>query len=195
MYDPLEGNRFPKRHDFVVQECCVLDVREVVCWLTDDQYRTLSTVTLECGLVLVARRCGAARRWHFLCPTCRRPGEYLYLLPGESGEAHAAVERPESDRASVSAEELAWGEQEGGWFATVARAIAREQIRRGAAGPEMRVTLPYLPVGNWRCRTCANLNYASQHYGRTHALRREIPPRRALTRRRRQQRAEREPHT
>lgn len=131
MYDPLEPYRFPKRHDFVVQECRVLDVREVVCWLTEEQYRTLDAVRLpitprmdeatraayacprcdgdgclDCNysgnrqgfrghshdVTLVARQCGAARRWHFLCPACRRPCEYLYLPPGEPGEERAPRE-------------------------------------------------------------------------------------------------------
>ncbi len=190
MCGPLESYRFPKRHDFVVEECRVIDIREIVCWLMDGQRRTLNTVTLGCGLVLVANRCGAARRWYFLCPACRRPCEHLYLLPGESGEAHAVAEQPEPDRTTLSAEELAWAEQEGGWFAVVARAMLRKQAQSIAT--ERAVSLPYPPVGDRRCRICANLNYASQHYGRAHKLRRQLPPRRALSRRRLRQRAEHE---
>jgi hypothetical protein len=121
--------------------------------------------------------------------------EHLYLLPGlpgESGEAHAVAEQPEPDRTTLSAEELAWAEHEGGWFAVVARAMTREHARRGTASPASLVSLPYAPIGYGRCRNCCNLNYASQHYGRGNVLRRQLPPRRALTRRRRRQRAERE---
>jgi hypothetical protein len=192
MYDPLEPYRLPKQHDFVVQECTPLDVRAVICWLTDEQYRTLSSITLENGLELVAKRCGAARRWHFLCPSCSRACEHLYLLPGESGEPSAAVAPPEWGHGALSPEVLSAAEQEGGWYAIVARAIAREQARQSGQGrPQNVVRLPYLPVGNWRCRKCLNLNYGSQHFGRTHALRRQLPPRRALTRRRRLKEANR----
>jgi hypothetical protein len=198
VYDPLESCRFPKRHDFTIQECRALDVREVVCWLTDEQHRTLPTITLESGLVLVARKCGSARRWHFLCPTCHRPCEYLYLPPGEAGEPHATVEpAPEVYPGGPSPADLAWAEAEGGWFAVVARAIAREQAAasgrhgRAMSGPQARIRLRYEPVGNWRCRKCWNLTYGSQRFGRTHALRRQLPPRRSLTHRRRLQKASR----
>lgn len=86
------------------------------------------------------------------------------------------------------AEDIAWGLKEGGWFAVVARAMLRNQAQGVAT--ESAVSLPYTSVGDWRCRICAGLNYASQHYGRTHNLRRQLPPRRALSRRRRRQKAE-----
>ncbi len=206
MYDPLESHRFPKRHEFVVQECRILDVREVVAWLGLDHPRVLerpairvrglvapyrghqATAACEaaacpscdgdgcpdcnrsgcrcrgagcmacttyggnrvgdlvqarrrgsdgCDLLLMRRQLGAAQRWNFLCPTCRRPCEYLHLPPKET--------------------------------------VYRE-----------REDSIYAPArGNWRCRRCWNLNYASQHYGRTHALRRQLSPRRVLSHRRR----------
>lgn len=198
MYDPLEPFRFERRHDFVVQECRAIDVREVVCWLDADQYRTVRSARLECGLVIEARQSGAARRWYFLCPTCRRRCEHLYLPPGETGDAHAAVEpQPEVYRCGgISPADLAEGEALGGWFAVVSRAIAREQgkaTRRHlrATGQSDVIRVPYAPVGNWRCRKCWNLNYASQHFGRTHALRRQLPPRRILSRQMRLKEADR----
>lgn len=92
--------------------------------------------------MLVARQCGAARRWYFLCPACQRPREYLYVPPDQPA-------------------------------------------------PRLKESLYAPPIGDWRCRKCWNLNYASQHYGRTHALRRKLPPRRILSKRRRQARTER----
>jgi hypothetical protein len=211
MYDPLEPHRFPKRHEFVVQECRTLDVREVIGWLANEhpqaisypairvagfvgRYRDPETMAAyeeaacpscdgdgcqDCkysgcrcrgsgcsactsygsnrvgdrvqsrrqhggsDLVLVRRPCGAARRWHFLCPTCCRRCEYLYLPPIEGD-----YRKPDDS--------------------------------------------PYAPKrGDWRCRKCWNLNYGSQHYGRTHTLRRQLPPRRALSRGRRLQGANR----
>ena len=51
-------------------------------------------------------------------------------MPGEAGEAHAFVELPPEVRGRLSDAELAEGEAEGGWYANVARAIARESKRQ-----------------------------------------------------------------
>jgi hypothetical protein len=141
MYDPIEPYRFEKRHEFTIQECTVLDVREVVCFFRADQYHKLDYLHLACRILLEARKCGAARRWYFMCPACSRLCEHLYVPPGKPVLPGETIEAP--------------------------------------------------PRADWRCRECWNLNYGSQHYGRTHALRRQLPPRRGLSHRRRTQRANR----
>lgn len=191
LYDPLEPHRFPKTHEFTIQECRALDVREVISFFSDDEYRNRDFARLKSSdLLLEARKCGAARRWFFLCPTCARPCEHLYLPPDEPGEAHAAV-KPEPEEpipGMLSPSIIAASEEEGGYYAVVARAIVRAQsarAQRPLPASEGLARLPYVPVGDWRCRECWNLNYASQRFGRTNSLRRTLPPRRVLSRRRR----------
>src|SRR5208337_455092 len=131
IYDSLQAYRFPKTHDFTIQECRILDVREVVCFFSAEQYSKQNYARLESSdILLEARKCGAARRWFFLCPKCSTPCEYLYVPPTESIQPADSLYDP--------------------------------------------------PRADWRCRGCWNLSYASQKFGRTNALRRQLPPRRAL---------------
>ena len=70
----------------------MLDVREVVCFFTTEQDRTLTHFWLESvDIPLTARKCGAARRWFFMCPACSRLYEHLYVPPGEPCSPSAQV--------------------------------------------------------------------------------------------------------
>jgi hypothetical protein len=76
------ARKFPKVHDHIIQGCRSLDVRQFLCELDDESYRRLDTLEVrEPRLTLVARQCGAARRWFFVCPCCERRCEYLFAVP------------------------------------------------------------------------------------------------------------------
>ena len=77
-------NKWPKRHEFLVEQCQALHVSEVLPYLHRlnlkliDTYLTLSTHPY---LRVVPRRGGPFKKWYFQCPWCRRPYETLYIPP------------------------------------------------------------------------------------------------------------------
>ncbi len=81
-------NKWPKRHEFLVEQCQALHVSEVLPYLHRlnlkliDTYLTLSTHPY---LRVVPRRGGIFKKWYFSCPRCRRPTETLYVPPGQRG--------------------------------------------------------------------------------------------------------------
>src|SRR5262245_29015838 len=84
----FERHKWPKRHAHLVEECVVarrvLHVSDVLPhlgrgWQTQ-LIRSWSPPTHP-GLTLVPRMGGPFRRWWFLCPTCERRCETLFVPP------------------------------------------------------------------------------------------------------------------
>ena len=82
-------NKWPKRHEFLVEQCQTLHVSQVLPYLHRlnlkliDTYLTLSTHPC---LRVVPRPGGPFKKWYFRCPRCQRPYETLYIPP--AGRPH-----------------------------------------------------------------------------------------------------------
>jgi hypothetical protein len=90
----FELQKWPKRHEHLVEECVaagrVLHVSDVLPYLTGwhrNVIRSWNPPTHP-HLTLVPRMGGPFRLWWFLCPTCRRRCEALYVLPGARPDDH-----------------------------------------------------------------------------------------------------------
>ncbi len=77
-------HKWPKRHDYLVEQCQALHVSEVLPYLSRINLRLIQTYLDAPGypsLVLIPRRGGLFKKWYFACPRCRRPYETLYIPP------------------------------------------------------------------------------------------------------------------
>src|SRR5262245_48118939 len=77
--------KWPKRHAHVVEECATVDVRDTISAFVppDPNLRPIWQPAPEFPwLRLVARIAGPFWRWWFLCPSCQRHCETLFLPPG-----------------------------------------------------------------------------------------------------------------
>jgi hypothetical protein len=90
----FELQKWPKRHEHLVEECVaagrVLHVSDVLPYLTGwhrNVIRSWNPPTHP-WLTLVPRMGGPFRLWWFLCPTCRRRCEALYIPPGARPDDH-----------------------------------------------------------------------------------------------------------
>src|SRR5262249_5583869 len=80
--------KWRKRHAHVVEECRMLDVRDVLPNLYGSDRVTLWSWNPPSypSLTLVPQDVGPLRRWCFLCPRCRRCCETLFVPPDVSSD-------------------------------------------------------------------------------------------------------------
>lgn len=77
----LERHRWPKRHAYVVEQCRVVNVRDVLSPIDTEERATLLSSPRVRDLILIATDTGPIRRWWFRCPTCARLRESLFVPP------------------------------------------------------------------------------------------------------------------
>lgn len=80
-------NKWPRVHDYVVEECLELHVSDVLAvspptWQRQLVRRWQPDPRHAPRLWLVLAPAGYAERWRFCCPTCRRHCEALFVAPG-----------------------------------------------------------------------------------------------------------------
>ena len=83
----IEPYKWPKRHQYVVEECKSLHVNDVSIYLDRFHRSILRTFNPQNypNLLLVSRMGGPFKRWWWECPHCRRRRDALYLPPDVSG--------------------------------------------------------------------------------------------------------------
>ena len=76
----FEQHKWPKKHDYLVEECEPLNIRWVLGYLTayHAQYFLPWSPPSHPNLTIVPRRCGRIVRWFFQCPCCGRRCEDLF---------------------------------------------------------------------------------------------------------------------
>lgn len=81
----LARHRWPKRHEFVVEQCPELHVSDLLPRLPDDARRRPVPEAVgddDFGWFVLAPKCGGVcLRWWLICPQCRARRESLYLWP------------------------------------------------------------------------------------------------------------------
>jgi len=117
----FEIRKWPKRHEYVIEECTALHVGEILGHLPfyNDQNLIPWSPPNNLRLRVVPGRGGIFVKWWFQCQGCGRKCENLYVPPD-------------------------WN------------------------------------LGDWRCRTCHSLIYASQRYGHRHPLRKVMTHRKEV---------------
>lgn len=178
MYDRVARYRFPKRHEFVVNECRVLDVRDVLAWLKVEYPAALRHSIVEVPRFFDSERQKSMREAAecrecdgYGCPECRHTG----YRKGCSD----FVKQPRDLRVVRRLSGATWR-----WYLLCQNCNRRCEhlyLLPGESGYR-EDNSPRAPHrGDWCCRICLNLNYASQHYGRRRALADPLPPRRAVS--------------
>lgn len=81
----LARARWPKRHDFIVEACSVVTVRDVLADVTPEARGRGLWCHPHCPLWFLTRHEGAVLRTWFLCPRCRSPRGALYQPPDSPG--------------------------------------------------------------------------------------------------------------
>ena len=80
----FQKQKFPQKHEFVIEQCTALHVQEFLGHLLLHQDKNFipSNLPNNSGLRVVPTRAGFYVRWHFECPACQRRCESLYVPPG-----------------------------------------------------------------------------------------------------------------
>jgi len=79
----FEGNRWPKKHQFCVEECNFLNINDVLGHLNilHQQYPSADFLSEYPWLTIVKGRGGFCEKYWFQCPICSCPCENLYREP------------------------------------------------------------------------------------------------------------------
>jgi len=82
----FQKQKFPLKHEFVIEQCSALNVGEVLGHLPlhNDKNFIPWNLPNNSGLRVVPARTGISVRWYFVCLGCQRRCESLYVPPGRN---------------------------------------------------------------------------------------------------------------
>ena len=84
----FEFRKWPKKHEFVIEQCYFLHISQVLGWKKTLEEQNLSNYLFFKfpWLKIVPTRGGFCTKWWFQCPTCERRCENLYREPDSEPE-------------------------------------------------------------------------------------------------------------